>query len=97
VKAAAVLADPEVGGHFVAGSMGQLVPHPALKTLRDQTVVFERLAQSVALTPVARSRLGLAVLAGQALAAEMDDAIGSVADALVDAEVVDDEVGVPGL
>jgi len=41
---------------FVEGSQGQLVPHPAVKMLRDAELDAERFAASLLLTPAARRR-----------------------------------------
>jgi P27 family predicted phage terminase small subunit len=90
-------------GPFTTGSMGQVVEGPWVKIRRDAMATFERFSNHLALSPVARARLGLAHLTGRALMAEMDELIGSLDDepAPVDAEVVEDEdldaVGVPGL
>ena len=63
-------------GLFVLGTVGQKREHPALKIERDATRAFLRLADHFALTPVARTRLGLAGLQAKTMAAEMDDTLG---------------------
>lgn len=63
-------------GHFTRGSTGQIVEHPAVKMERDATNLFLKLAEQYALTPVARTRLGLAELHRRSMADEMDERIG---------------------
>jgi P27 family predicted phage terminase small subunit len=94
VKATRVIAE---FGQYQIGSVGNIVPHSATKVQRDAIASFERLVNHLALSPVARARLGLAALHAQALSKEMDEILGS--PGTVDAEVVDDlnEIGVPGL
>lgn len=89
-------------GHFAKGSTGQLVKHPALSIEESSTKLFMQLAEQYALTPTARTRLGLAELNRQTAARELlaelqgDDGeeledIGEVVDddTPVDVEVVD--------
>lgn len=64
-------------GHFVRGSVGQLREHPAMKIEREATVLFLKIAEHYALTPIARTRLGLAQLAGRSLQQEMDANLGT--------------------
>jgi P27 family predicted phage terminase small subunit len=64
-------------GHFELGSRGQVKEHPALKIEREATRTFLTLAEQYALTPVARTRLGLAELHRRTLQAEMTDALGT--------------------
>lgn len=64
-------------GHFTRGSTGQIVEHPAVKMERDATNLFLKLAEQYALTPVARTRLGLAELHRRSMADEMDERIGT--------------------
>jgi P27 family predicted phage terminase small subunit len=71
-------------GHFARGSTGQLVEHPALKIERSATDLFLKLAEHYALTPIARTRLGLAELQARSLASELQDVLG-------EPEVVDDD------
>jgi P27 family predicted phage terminase small subunit len=94
MKAERVLAED---GFFQLGSVGQVKEHSALKIKREATLTFERLANHLCLSPVARTRLGLAALTAQVMSHEMDELIGpDTIDA--DAEYVDAvEVGVPGL
>jgi P27 family predicted phage terminase small subunit len=84
-------------GLFAHGSMGQIREAPWVRLERDAMAAFMRMAGEFALTPVARTRLGLAQLHGKAMAKELDEALG--ADAAVDAEVVEDltGVGLPGV
>ncbi len=62
-------------GHFVRGSVGQLRPHPALKIEQDATTMFLKLAENYALTPIARTRLGLAELHRRTLADELKEGL----------------------
>jgi P27 family predicted phage terminase small subunit len=88
-------------GHFVRGSVGQLRPHPALKVEQDATTLFLKMAEHYALTPVARTRLGLAELHRRSLAQEINEGLakpeyepilvdedGDEIDQAVDAEIV---------
>lgn len=65
-------------GLFALGSVGQIVEHPAVKVERDATRLFQSLAQEFALTPVARTRLGLAELHRRTLSSELQDSLGEV-------------------
>jgi P27 family predicted phage terminase small subunit len=65
-------------GHYVRGSVGQLRPHPALKIEQDATTLFLKMAEHYALTPVARTRLGLAELHARNLKRELDEGLGDV-------------------
>lgn len=47
------------------GSQGQTVEHPAVATERNAMAMFLRYAEHHGLTPVARTRLGLAQMQGQ--------------------------------
>lgn len=97
-KAEAVLAEC---GYFQAGSKGQLREHSALKIKREATLTFERLANHLCLSPVARTRLGLATLTARAMSLEMDELLGGREGdpSVADAEVVGDDelVGLPGV
>jgi P27 family predicted phage terminase small subunit len=62
-------------GHVTIGSTGQLVEHPALQTERNAFQQFLRFAEHYALTPVARTRLGLAELERKSLASTMSGAL----------------------
>jgi hypothetical protein len=64
-------------GHFVRGSVGQLREHPAIRIEREATAMFLKIAEHYALTPVARTRLGLAELHRRTLAQEMGGAFGN--------------------
>ena len=63
-------------GHYTVGARGQIREHPALRIEREYMQTYLRLADQFALTPVARTRLGLAEVHRRALSAEMDDALG---------------------
>jgi P27 family predicted phage terminase small subunit len=83
-------------GMFTVGSRGQPKEHPAVRVEREATVLYLRTAEQFGLTPMARTRLGLAELHRRSLHAEMDRALD--AGPVVDGEVVDgdDDVGLPG-
>jgi P27 family predicted phage terminase small subunit len=78
-------------GHLVRGSQGQLREHPSLRTERENFRQFLTFAEHYALTPVARTRLGMAELNRRTLSAEMSSALGEVELVPVDATVVDDD------
>jgi P27 family predicted phage terminase small subunit len=63
-------------GHLARGSTGQLVEHPSLRTERDAAINFLRFAEHYALTPVARTRLGMAELERKSLQQEMKESFG---------------------
>lgn len=69
-------------GHVTLGSTGQLVEHPALATERQAHQMFLRFAEHYALTPIARTRLGLAELQRRSLAGEMAKALADVPDVI---------------
>jgi P27 family predicted phage terminase small subunit len=64
-------------GFFVRGSVGQLREHPAMKIEREATTLFLKLAENYALTPIARTRLGMAELQRRSLADEMGSGLGT--------------------
>ena len=82
-------------GVVSAGYMGQPVEHPAVRVERNATILYLRAAEQFGLTPMARTRLGLAELHRRSLHAEMDRALDAPA---IEAEVVvdGDDVGLPG-
>lgn len=89
-------------GPFTTGSVGNIVEAPWVKVRRDAMATFERFSNHLALSPVARARLGLAHLTGRALMAEMNELIGEPDEdpAPIDAEAVEDDdelVGLPGV
>lgn len=63
-------------GHFVRRPDGQVREHPAVKLERESITLYLKLAEQFALTPVARTRLGLAQMQGRSMIAEMDDRLG---------------------
>ena len=65
------------------GSHDQLVEHPAVATERAAHQLFLKFAEHYALTPIARTRLGLAQLQGRSLAMEM---AGALDDTLVEVD-----------
>jgi P27 family predicted phage terminase small subunit len=77
-------------GHYVRGSVGQLRPHPALKIEQDATKLFLQMAEHYALTPVARTRLGLAELHARNLKRELDEGLGNVILTDADGDEVDE-------
>jgi P27 family predicted phage terminase small subunit len=92
-------------GLFAMGSVGNVVPGPWMKVRRDAMLLFERYVNHLALSPVARTRLGLAGLQAASIAQAMDRELGpsdpqqpeGISDADV-VEILDDaDVGVPGL
>jgi P27 family predicted phage terminase small subunit len=82
-------------GHFARGSVGQLREHPAVRIERDAHALFMKTAEQFGLSPMARTRLGLAELHRRSLHNEMERALG--APDIVDGEAVSDvDVGLPG-
>jgi P27 family predicted phage terminase small subunit len=79
-------------GYFTTGSRGQPREHPAVKLEREATRLFLQLAEHYALTPIARTRLGLAEITRRSLLQEMEEGLGKptlrpVRDAVIDAVV----------
>jgi P27 family predicted phage terminase small subunit len=70
-------------GLIALGSTGQFVEHPALNVERQAHQMFLKFAEHYALTPIARTRLGLAELQRRSLAQEM---AASLDDALIEVE-----------
>jgi P27 family predicted phage terminase small subunit len=64
-------------GHYVRGSVGQLRAHPAIKIEAEATRLFLQMAEHYALTPIARTRLGLAELHRRSLSQELREGLGS--------------------
>jgi P27 family predicted phage terminase small subunit len=83
-----------VDGHFVRGSVGQLREHPAVKIEREAHGLFVKTAEQFGLTPMARTRLGLAELHRRSLHTEMEQALGSVD--VIESDAHDDDTGLPG-
>jgi P27 family predicted phage terminase small subunit len=83
-----------VDGHFVRGSVGQLREHPAIRIEREAHGLYVKTAEQFGLTPMARTRLGLADLHRRSLAKEMESALGE--PDVIEGEAVDDDVGLPG-
>ena len=86
-------------GHFARGSIGQLREHPAVKIERESHGLFLKTAEQFGLTPMARTRLGLAELHRRSLHREMGQALGDddSDEPVVDGELVDDgDIGLPG-
>lgn len=86
-------------GHLVRGPGGQLKEHPSLRTERDATARFMSIAEQYAMTPAARTRLGLAELHRRSLKAEFDTNVGTPElveiedDGIEDVEIVDERPG----
>jgi P27 family predicted phage terminase small subunit len=86
-------------GMFAAGSQGQIVSHPAMRQERDATREFMRIMESLGAGPVGRARMGLAVLTGQRMLADLDAAIGSIDGEFIEGDAVPmtgAAVGLPG-
>jgi len=90
-------------GFFAAGPSGTIREHPALKMRRLARAEFFKYAEQYGLTPMARTRLGLAELHARTLEQELDSKLGGGGEEppppdVPDADVVeDDDVGLPGL
>jgi len=78
-------------GHLIRGAGGHIREHPSLRTERDSYAAFSRFAEQFALSPVARTRLGLAEIHRRTLKAEFDSALGEADLQPVDADVVENE------
>jgi len=77
-------------GHLVRGVAG-LKEHPSLKTERDSLRLFSSFAEQFALTPVARTRLGMAEFQRRSLQKEFETSLGSAdLTPIMDAEVVEE-------
>lgn len=63
-------------GLLALGSAGQFRIHPAVIAEREATTQFLRLAEQYALTPVARTRLGLAEMQRQSIAQAVGEDLG---------------------
>lgn len=78
-----------VDGHFAMAPNGTLRVHPAMKIEREASAAFFRMAEHYALTPIARTRLGMAELHRRSLANEIQSSLGSRDDETM--EVIDTE------
>jgi P27 family predicted phage terminase small subunit len=78
----------DVDGVTSEGSMGQIREHPALAIERAAQQTYLRFAEQYALTPSARTRLGLAELHRKSLESEMLDQLGPTQFVAADAEEV---------
>ena len=83
-----------VDGHFTRGSVGQLREHPAIRIEREAHGLYVKTAEQFGLTPMARTRLGLADLHRRSLAKEMEGALGE--PDIIEADAVDADIGLPG-
>jgi P27 family predicted phage terminase small subunit len=87
IKAAQRVIESE--GYFARGSTGQIKEAPWVKMEREATMLFHRLADQFALTPLARTRLGVAELVRRSLRAELEQALGGPVLRRVDAAAPD--------
>lgn len=77
-------------GFFTGGSRGQLREHPAVKIERESWRMFLTLAEQYALTPVARTRLGMAELGRRTLQADLHERLGAPSfEPVIDGSVAD--------
>jgi P27 family predicted phage terminase small subunit len=84
-----------IDGHFARGAAGQIREHPAIRIERDAHQLFMKTAEQFGLSPMARTRLGLAELHRRSLHSEMERALG--APDIIDGEAASDvDVGLPG-
>ncbi len=72
-QAARVVAEE---GHAARGATGQLIEHPSMGTERDAMALFMKFAEQFPLTPIARTRVGLAELQRHSLVEELDSELG---------------------
>lgn len=63
-------------GLFIQAQKGQLREHPAVKIERDAWNQYLRLAEQFGITPIARTRLGIAELGRRTLAHDLADRLG---------------------
>jgi P27 family predicted phage terminase small subunit len=84
-------------GLFQQGSRS-VIPHSATRIKRDATIVFARLIAELGLSPLARTRLGVANLTGAIMAQELDRALGGAEGERVDTsyDLDADAVALPG-
>lgn len=75
-------------GPLARGSQGQVVEHPAMASERAAHKLFLQFAEHYALTPVARTRLGLAELQRKTLSQELTESLDVDLEEVTDAEVV---------
>lgn len=83
----------ESEGYFARGSVGQIREHPALKIEREATTQFLKIAEHYALTPIARTRLGLAELHRRTLSQELNEGLGKPDLKPVDEPILTDDDG----
>lgn len=74
-------------GHFVMAGNKNLRVHPAIKIEREASMAFLKLAEHFALTPVSRTRLGMAELHAKSLAMEIHDTLSGASEEAM--EVID--------
>jgi P27 family predicted phage terminase small subunit len=63
-------------GLLTQGSIGQLREHPAVRIERDAWNMYQRLAEQYGITPLGRTRLGLADLSRRSMAADLAERLG---------------------
>lgn len=86
-------------GLFAPGAQGQIAEHPAVKMEQRATATFLKLAEHYALTPIARTRLGLADLHRKSMQAELERQLEDDEPAVdvPEADIVEEsDVGLPG-
>lgn len=64
-------------GMYAKGASGQMTEHPALATERNAHQQFLRFAEQYALTPVARTRLGIAELERKSMEQDLEEDLGT--------------------
>jgi P27 family predicted phage terminase small subunit len=86
-------------GHFTTGSVGQLKEHPSLKVERESVREYRRLAMELGIGPLGRTNLGLGIMQGRRMMADLDAALGGSADDFIEGDAVPmtgAAVGLPG-
>ena len=89
-------------GLFASGMQGQVVAHPAVAIEQKATAQFFKMLEHYGMTPVARTRLGLADLHAKSMQAELEHRLSggasNVGHDIPEADVVEDmDVGLPGV
>lgn len=77
-------------GFFTMAGNKNLRVHPAIKIEREANAMFMKMAEHFALTPVSRTRLGMAELHAKSLAMEIKDTLSGADDSM---DVIDVEPG----
>jgi len=84
-------------GYFSPGSHGQIRMHPAIAGERAAADEFRLLAALFGLSPVDRTKLGLATLAGQSMMVDLERSLKVDEADVVDVVAGDLDVGLPGV